>query len=355
MYLSLLTPLNLGSWSLRHRVVMAPVNRLAALPAQATPSAALARYYGLRASPGGLIVAEAAAVAHGGIAQAGTAGMFTPAQVHAWRTVTDAVHGRGGIIVAQLWHAGRLARAEVAGAPSVSASAVAARGPVFAPALQQGPHPVPAALDDDGIDAVIDHYRQAAENAADAGFDGVELSCANGCLADQFLHSHVNVREDRYGGSVENRARFLVDAIQTLTSVWGAGRVGVRLSPQGRINDVDDADPEALMDHVLQRLVQEGVAYVHIMEPGAAGGMQAPTIPLPALQAMRWRNAFGGPLLLSGGFDPRRAEEAVATGCADAVAFGRAFIANPDLPERLAKGLPLAPFDPASVRWGAGE
>lgn len=353
MHPSLHTPLHLGAWPLRHRVVMAPLNRLWALHPQAMPGPASVRYYGSRASPGGLIVAEASAVSPMGIAQRGSAGLFTPAQVHAWREVTEAVHARGGFLLAQLWHAGRLAHSDTIGVRPVSASSVAARGPTFAPARQPGPHQTPVALDDDGIDCVIDHYRRAAENAADAGFDGVEMCCANGCLADQFLHDRVNLRSDRYGGAVENRSQFLVDAVQTLASVWGPERVGVRLSPHGRINDMADSDPHALYAHVLARLAHEGIAYLHLMEPRAAGGMEGPW-PEPA-QALRWRALYRGRLLLSGDFGPDEAAQAVAAGHADAIAFGRAFIANPDLPERLARGIALAPFDPASLLQRPGD
>lgn len=349
MHPSLHSPLHLGIWTLSHRVVMAPLNRLWAQHPEGMPSPASVRYYGARASFGGLIVAESAAVSPVGMAQAGTPGMFTPAQVHSWREVTDAVHRRGGIIFAQLWHAGRLARSEITGTPPVSASALAARGPTYAPALQSGPCQTPVALDDDGIDVVIDEYRRAAENAADAGFDGVEMSCANGCLADQFLQDGTNRRGDGYGGTIENRTRFLVDAVQTLASVWGPARVGVRLSPLGTINDIADSDPAALFAHVLARLQAEGVAYVHLMEPSAGGGMDAPDAGAGPEAHPHWRTLFAGPLLLSGDFDAEGAKAAVEDSEADGIAFGRAFISNPDLPVRLAQGLPLAPYDSSSV------
>jgi N-ethylmaleimide reductase len=352
MHPSLHSPFHLGIWTLSHRVVMAPLNRLGSLQPEGIPSPASIRYYGARASCGGLIVAESAAVSARGMAQPGTAGMFTSKQVNSWREVTDVVHLRGGIIFAQLWHAGRLVRTEINGMPPVSASNVAARGPIHAPGLHSGPGETPVALDDDGIDKVIDEYRRAAENAADAGFDGVEMCCANGCLADQFLHDGSNLRNDRYGGSIENRTRFLIDTVQALSSVWGATRVGVRLSPLGLINDVSDSDPGALFAYLLPRLQDEGVAYVHLMEPDAGAGWQDAGSGAPAAPHVRWRDLFGGTLLLSGGFDAdggSTAKAAIEDGHADAIAFGRAFVANPDLPFRLAEGLPLEPFDPSLV------
>ncbi|HSI59834.1 MAG TPA: alkene reductase [Ideonella sp.] len=339
--------LQVGAWALAHRVVLAPLNRLLALSPGGVPSPMSLRHYALRASAGGLIVAESIAVAAQGLAQAGTSGIFGPEHVNAWRSVTDEVHRRGGFIVAQLWHGGRLASAVLSGLPAIGPSAVAAAGTVHVPAAQAAPTEAPVVLDDDGIDDVMEQYRRAAENAADAGFDGVEMSCANGCLADQFLHDSSNQRADRYGGPVENRVRFLIDAVQTLCAVWGSARVGVRLSPFSVINDVEDSTAAVLFPQVLLRLQDEHIAYVHLVEPRSGGGLSSASDTPQPLVADWLRASYPGVLIASGGFDGASAQQAIARGSADAIGFGRAFIANPDLPRRLAAGAVLSDLDPA--------
>jgi N-ethylmaleimide reductase len=208
----------------------------------------------------------------------------------------------------------------------------------YAPGPQTELDQTPVPLDLDGIDVVIDHYRQAAENAADAGFDGVEMHCASGCLADQFLQDRTNDRADAYGGSIGNRSRFLVDAVQTLASVWGAARVGVRLSPFGIVNDISDSDPMCLFSRVLERLDGEGVAYVHLMEARAgAGVMKIDSVDTPKI-APTFRSRFSRTLIASGGFGSETANAAIADGVADAVSFGRHFLVYPDLPAKLRRG-----------------
>lgn len=331
-------PLAIGAWQLRHRVVLAPMNRLRADLLTGVPTAEMARYYADRTTPGGLLIAEASAISQQGTAQAGTPGLYTPEHVNAWRSVTTAVHDRGGFILAQLWHAGRLAGTSVSGEAPVGASPIVASGRTYAPAGSDGQLLVPQALDDDGIDRVIDQYRRAAENAGDAGFDGIELHCASGCLIDQFLQASSNIRGDAYGGSIESRVHFLVDAVQAVMSVWNPNRVGVRLSPLGAINDVDDPDPVTLFRHVLQRLDEESVTFVHLMEPRAGAGVidvassQKPEI-LPLL-----RTSWPMTLVASGGFDSLSANKSIARGDADAISFGRAFLANADLAQRLVDG-----------------
>ncbi|WP_457323952.1 alkene reductase [Roseateles sp. P5_E11] len=339
----LFQPLQIGAFRLSHRVVMAPVGRLWADRVDGTATPQMVHHYARRATPGGLIVAEATAVSREAVAQPGTPGLFTAQQVNAWRTITDAVHKRRGIIVAQLWHAGRLAQPPN-GLPPGGPSPIAASGRVFTPAARSAPPTSPREIDENGIDQVIDEFRLAAENASDAGFDGVEMHCANGCLADQFLHSGSNHRTDGYGGSFEKRTNFLIDVVQTLTAVWGADRVGVRLSPFGVINDVADDAPMALFDHVLGRLRTEGIAYLHLMEPAAGAGVEAPPAGLPDV-ARLLRSHFDRILIASGGFDAPRANALLQEGFADAVSFGRSFIANPDLPSLLAEGAELQAFD----------
>jgi N-ethylmaleimide reductase len=331
---------------------MAPISRLRAAGGDGTATSQMAHYYARRASRGGLIVAEASAISPQAVGQPGTPGMYGPGHVNSWGAITDVVHEQGGLIVAQLWHSGRLARSAISGQTPVSASRLAARGSTYAPALHRDPSEIPRALGEDEIETVIDQYRQAAENAADAGFDGVELHCANGCLADQFLQDGTNHRSDGYGGSIENRSRFLIDAIQALTSVWGPSRVGVRLSPFGAINDIDDSDPVALFSHVLGRLQDEGIAYVHLMEPRAGAGL-IEISPCTAPQITRiLRPRFSGVVIASGNFDVKNAQAAITDGIADAIAFGRPFIANPDLPRKLAQGLPLDTPDPENYFRG---
>jgi len=336
---SLFTPLSVGAWNLSHRVVMAPMSRLWAHPDDACATPRMAAYYAQRATRGGLIVAEACAVCAAGLPQRGVAGLFSAHHVNSWRFVVDQVHREGAFILAQLWHAGRLVRPLESGCHPVGASAIAAKGTTYAPRMDASPAAVPQALSDAAIESTIDQYRQAAENAADAGFDGVELHGASGCLIDQFLHGSTNHRDDAYGGSIEGRANFLVDAVRALRSIWGSERVGVRISPFGRLNDVHDSDSHALFDHVARRLRAEGVAYVHVLEPRAGAGVIAPlegraATPISSLI----RSAFDGVVLASGGFDAEGALQALQAGAADAIAFGRAFIAHPDLPARLKWG-----------------
>ncbi|CAN7772836.1 alkene reductase [Variovorax sp. LjRoot290] len=340
------TPLQIGPWALSHRVVMAPFSRLLASAPEGVPSPALQRHYAMRASKGGLIVSESIAVAPAAVAQHGTAGIFATDQVNAWKSVTDEVHRQGGYMVAQLWHGGRLASPRLTGLPAIGASAIALPATIHAPGAQRRSAEPPLVLDDDGIEEVIDQYRRAAENAADAGFDGVEMCCANGCLADQFLHSGSNVRTDRYGGPTENRVRFLIDAVQSLASVWGSSRVGVRLSPLGAINGTFDAAPELLFPHLLRRLHEESLAYVHVAEPRALGGFDHGAAAHEALVVDWLRPSYPGVIVASGGFDGASASAVIERGAADAVGFGRSFAANPDLPERLLTGGPLKVADP---------
>ncbi len=337
----LFQPLSVGPWTLQHRIVMAPLGQLRARALDGAATAEMSKFYADRATPGGLIVAEASAVSLQGTGQRGMPGLYSSAQVNSWREAARAVRAAGGFIVAQLWHGGRLARASASGLPVVSASAIAARGPTYAPSLQSDQSEQPLELDEEGIETVVDQYRQAAENAADAGFDGVELHCANGCLVDQFLHDGVNRRLDAYGGSAERRVRFLVDTVQALASVWGSERVGVRLSPFGQINDVRDSDPQQLFRMVIEVLQAERIGYIHVMEPRAGGGLvevRPDTVPEVGKLLRPW---FSGVLIASGGFDAAEANMAVKGSVADAISFGRAFIANPDLPSRIANGRTL--------------
>ena len=348
---SLFSPLNVGPYDLAHRVVMAPLTRMRA-GAGNVPNELAPEYYGQRASAGGLIIAEATQVTPYGQGYPATPGIHSPVQVESWRKVTDAVHAKGGVIFLQLWHVGRSSHSSFQpnGELPVAPSAIAIRSQSsLTPEWKQVPFETPRALEIDEIPGIIQAYREAACNAMAAGFDGVELHGANGYLIEQFLHSRSNRRTDIYGGSVENRTRLLTEVAAALIDVWGADRVGVRLSPFGTYNDVGDADPIGLYSHALSCLAELDVAYVSLIETRSDAGM---AIDAPqAVDQLRpfWRKA----LILAGGFTGELADEAIRSGRADAVAFGRQFIANPDLPLRLRLGAPLNAYD-RSTFYGGG-
>ena len=326
----LFTPVTIGVFALPNRVVLAPMTRVRA-DAEGRVQPMTAEYYAQRAS-GGLLVTEATQVLPNGKGGLGTPGLHSPEQVAAWRTVTDAVHARGGRIVVQLWHTGRAAHPSFlpAGEEVVSASPIPISGEVFTPAGRV-PYATPRALTLDEIPRYVQAFADAARNAVAAGFDGVEVHGANGYLLDQFLRDGSNRRTDGYGGSVENRARLLLEVTRAVSAAIGADRVGVRLSPTGGYQDMVDSDPAGTFGYVARELGHLGIAYLHLMEVDDAG--RALT---PALAA-----AFGGAVIVASGYDRARAEAAIASGVATAVAFGVPYLANPDLPERLRDGAPL--------------
>lgn len=348
---SLFSPLQFGSYKLAHRVVMAPLTRMRAGPGN-VPNRLAPEYYGQRASAGGLIIAEATQVTPYGQGYPATPGIHSPAQVEGWKKVTDAVHANGGIIFLQLWHTGRSSHSsfQPQGVLPVAPSAIAITGQSsLTPEWKQVPYETPRALALDEIPGIIEVYREGARNAMAAGFDGVELHGANGYLLEQFLHGRSNQRTDIYGGSIENRARLLIEVTEAATEVWGPERVGVRLSPFGTYNDVGDADPIGLYSHVLSRLSELEIAYVSLIEARSSAGME-----IDAPQAVdQLRPFWTRPLILAGGFTGKSAEEAIRSGRADAIAFGRHFIANPDLPLRLKHGAPLNDYD-RSTFYGGG-
>jgi N-ethylmaleimide reductase len=347
--MDLFTPWQLGPHTLTNRTVMAPLTRCRAGEGLA-PGAMNARYYEQRASAG-LIVSEATQISPQGIGYPGTPGMYTEAQVAGWRLVTDAVHAAGGRIFSQLWHVGRSSHNayQVGGVAPVSSSAVAIRGNIQTPHGMQ-PYPVPRALELDEIPGVIDQYRQAAKLALAAGFDGVELHGANGYLPDQFLRDGVNQRTDAYGGSVQNRARFHLEATKALIEVWGADRVGVRISPSGTFNDMSDSNPRETFGYLTEKLNDLGIVYLHVVEMLAKdvkhGGSDLPI--------SYFRSLFRRALIANGGYTLERSQQTLAAGDADAVAFGVLFIANPDLPERFRRGAELNTPDPKTF-YGGGE
>ncbi|HEX4963182.1 MAG TPA: alkene reductase [Thermoanaerobaculia bacterium] len=343
----LLTPVKLGPYTLRNRAVMAPMTRNRAQEAQ-VPAPYSATYYAQRASAG-LIVTEGSQVSPQGIGYPNTPGIHSEEQVAAWKKVTSAVHERGGRIFLQLWHVGRISHPSLqpGGALPVAPSAVAAEGTVF---TYTGPQPfvTPRALEIDEIPGIVEQFAHGARQALEAGFDGVELHGANGYLIDQFLRDGTNHRTDAYGGSLENRVRFLVEVVAAVVGVWGADRVGVRLSPTGTFNTMSDSDPVATFSHAAQALDRFGLAYLHVVEP-VSGPMATPGAPevAPAI-----RQVFHGPLILNGGYDLATADAAIAAGQADLISFGQPFLANPDLPERFAEGAPLNAPDYATFYMG---
>src|SRR5579863_2436121 len=338
---ALFSPLQMGPYRLHHRVVMAPLTRMRAERTSFAPRALNAEYYGQRATPGGLIIAEASPVMASGRGNPGTPGIYSEQQIEGWRAVTDAVHAKGGLIFLQLWHVGRVSHSsfQPGGALPVAPSAVPITGNGMLAMTADGkmaPYETPRALETEEVEQVVEAFRQAAKNAKEAGFDGVELHGANGYLLEQFLQSHTNLRTDQYGGGIENRARLLLEITQAAIDVWGAGRVGVRLSPYGIANGSGEADPMPLYTHVVKALDALGLAYLHFIEPRSSGAGRAEVNWQDVPSAMvLFRPLWRGILISAGGFTGDTAEAAVAQGHADAVAFGRIFISNPDLPRRL--------------------
>jgi N-ethylmaleimide reductase len=354
---SLFSPLQIGPYHLKHRVMLAPLTRLRAAKPSLAPRMLNAEYYAQRATPGGLLIAEASPVMATGFGNPGVPGIYSDAQTAGWREVVDAVHAKGGIIFLQLWHVGRVSHSsyQPGGVLPVAPSAVAipaelktstADGKVVG-------YETPRALETGEIPGMIDAYRQGAANALKAGFDGVEIHGANGYLIEQFLQSHTNLRTDQYGGGIENRTRFLMEVTKAVVEVWGADRVGVRLSPYGIANGSGEADPMPLYTHAIKSLDSLGLAYLHFIEPRSSGAGRAEVNHQNVPSAMvLFRPLWRGKLITAGGFSGETANAAIADGHADAIAFGRIFISNPDLPRRLAHGFPLTPYNRATFYGG---
>ncbi|HEV7504960.1 MAG TPA: alkene reductase [Thermoanaerobaculia bacterium] len=343
----LLTPVQVGPYTLRNRMVMAPMTRNRAVEGL-VPASFSATYYQQRASAG-LIVTEGSQVSAQGVGYPNTPGVHSADQVEGWKRVTAAVHERGGRIFLQLWHVGRISHPSLQpeGGLPVAPSAIAAEGTVY---TYTGPQPfvAPRALETAEIPGIVEQFAHGARTALESGFDGVEIHGANGYIVDQFLRDGTNHRTDEYGGSVENRARFLVEVVEAVAGVWGGNRVGVRVSPTGAFNSMSDSDPVATFSHAAGALDRFGLAYLHVVEP-VSGPMAVPGAPAVA-PAIRQR--FHGPLILNGGFDLATADAAIAEGRADLISFGQLFLANPDLPERFAEGAPLNAPDYATFYTG---
>lgn len=340
--IDLFTSIELGGYTLPNRLVMAPLTRNRA-GAGNVPTPLNATYYGQRASAG-LIISEASQVSPQGIGYPGTPGIHNRDQVEGWKRVTQAVHDKGGRIFLQLWHVGRISHPSLqpGGALPVAPSAIRPAGEaITAGGLQ--PFVTPRALDTDEIGGIVEQYRAAAVNGLAAGFDGIEIHAANGYLIDQFLRDGTNRRTDRYGGSPENRARFLLEVTDAVVGVWGGRRVGVRFSPVGKFNDMADSDPQRLFEYAARALNPFGLAYLHGVEMDADGRN---------FDFRSLRRAFRGLYIANTGYTREKAGAALAAGDADLVAFGTLFIANPDLPARFRQGAPLNVPDQATFYGG---
>ena len=340
---SLFDPIRIGAWTLPNRVVMAPLTRCRA-SAGRVPNAMMAEYYRQRSSAG-LILSEATSVDPMGVGYPDTPGIWSDEQVAGWKLVTQAVHEAGGQILLQLWHVGRVSDPiYLNGLAPVAPSAIAPKGHVSLVRPMKS-FVTPRALDRAELPAIIEAYRKGAENAQKAGFDGVEIHGANGYLLDQFLQDSTNKRTDDYGGPIENRARLMLEVADAVVSVWGADRVGMHLAPRCDSHDMGDSNPAATFGYVAKELGRRKLAFLCARE-----AYSHPEIPALGPELKR---LFGGNYIANEGFTRESADAALAAGTADAVAFGKTFIANPDLPERLRTGAPLNPQDSATF-YGAG-
>ncbi|BBK34126.1 hypothetical protein EDC65_3961 [Stella humosa] len=340
---TLLDPIAIGDFQLPNRVVMAPLTRNRSSGAGRVPNPLMRDYYVQRASAG-LILTEATSVSPQGVGYPHTPGIWSDEQVAGWRHVTDGVHAAGGRILLQLWHVGRISDPSYhAGAAPVAPSAIAPKGHVSL-LRPERPYSVPRALAAEELPGIVADFRKGAQNALAAGFDGVEIHGANGYLLDQFLQDGSNRRTDGYGGSIENRARLMLEVTDAVTAVWGAGRVGMHLAPRGDSHDMGDSDLAATFGHVARELGRRKLAFLCARE-----SVKDPRLG-PALKA-----AFGGAYIVNEGFTQESGEAALAAGEADAVAYGKLFIANPDLPHRFALRAPLNAWNAATFYSAGAE
>jgi len=343
----LFSPITLGPYELPNRIVMAPMTRNRATK-DGVPQAINALYYAQRASAG-LIITEASPISPQGIGYPNTPGIYQQDQVTGWRKVTKAVHENGGRIFLQLWHVGRVSHPSMQPnqALPVAPSAIKPEGEAFTYEGLQA-FVTPRALETEEIPGIVEQYRQAAAKALEAEFDGVEIHAANGYLIDQFLRDGTNHRNDQYGGSLENRARLLLEVIEAVTGVWDTDRVGVRLSPLNPFNSMFDSDPETLFSYVVKQLNPLHLAYLHIVEGaiGVSGNAG------PAFKMSKLREQYRGLYMANSGYDKTRANEALQNGRSDFISFGILFLANPDLPTRLAQNTPLNTLDQATFYGG---
>lgn len=350
----LFTPLQLGDLTLKNRIIMAPLTRMRSKQPGNIPYELNAQYYAQRTSAG-LIISEATQISQQGQGYPATPGIHTHEQIEGWKLVTDAVHKKDGKIFLQLWHVGRISHSshQPSGQMPVGPSPIKPIGKVMTAEWKMAEYETPQVLLIEDIKNILVDYKNAAQNAKDAGFDGVEIHGANGYLLDQFLQDGSNKRTDDYGNSIENRSRFLLEVVDSVVGIWGKGCVGVRLSPYGTFNDMSDSDPISLFKYVLTKLNDRQIAYVHMIEPRATSAGGADMIMETAPNAAElFKPYFDGTFISAGGYTPETAKQTVDNGLADAIAFGRFFISNPDLPERIQKGAELNPYDRSTFYGG---
>ena len=341
----LFSPINIGPYTLSHRVAMAPLTRMRSEPGD-TPGKLMETYYAQRASEGGLIIGEATVASPNGNGYLGSPGLYSDDQIAGWRAIVDAVHAKGGRIFLQLFHAGRQSHVDMQpdGGRPVAPSELDYEGVAYT-ANGWVPSSPARALSEAEVAEMVQEFRRAAERGLTAGFDGIEIHGANGYLIDQFLQDGSNHRTDAYGGTIEKRARFLLDIVRETIAVWGSDRVAVRLGPSGHFGNMKDSDPVALFTHVAKQLDPLNLAYLHLIEPRVLGNSIDETRDQAPVAARLMRQHFHGVIIAAGGFDRESAQAIIAEGAADLVAFGRDFIANPDLPERLRLQVPLNAYD----------
>jgi 2,4-dienoyl-CoA reductase-like NADH-dependent reductase (Old Yellow Enzyme family) len=351
MHDSLFQPLTMGALEAKNRIFMAPLTRGRSTQPGSVPNEMMATYYRQRASAG-LIISEATGISVEGLGWPAAPGIWSEEQVAGWKLVTDAVHEEGGLIVLQLWHMGRLVHPLfLDGNPPVSASATTAPGHAHTFEGRKDYEQAREATTED-IKRIVEDYRHAAENAKKAGFDGVQLHGANGYLVDQFLRDSTNLRTDEYGGGPENRTRFLREVLTALIDVWGADRVGVRLSPNGETQGCDDSDPAAIFGAAARVVEDLGLAFLELREPGPDGTFGSTEVPK---QSPLIRQLYSGALVLNSDYTPEGAVADIDAGRADAISWGRDFISNPDLPARFRLGSAIAPNVNVPHSWyGSG-
>ncbi|MGW9019442.1 alkene reductase [Priestia megaterium] len=350
----LFTPFKLGAYQLSHRIVMPPLTRMRA-NVDGVLSPLTATYYSQRATEGGLIIAEATQISQQGQGYPQVPGIYNNDQIAGWKTVTDAVKEKGSIFFLQLYHVGRISHSsfQKEGVLPVAPSAIKPTGNAFTSSWKREPYERPRALEIAEIHQIVNDFRKAAENAKQAGFHGIEIHAANGYLLQQFLEDKTNQRDDLYGGTIENRSRILFEILDAVTEVFPSNCVGVRLSPFNDIGDMADSNPEKLYSYIISQLAERELSYLHLIEPQVRSGLvEEMNHEAPASVATLFRPLFPGALIISGGFDAETGEQALEDGKADLVAFGRAFIANPDLPKRIELGVSLNVLDKPTVYGG---
>ena len=347
MHDALFQPITMGALEARNRIFMAPLTRGRAADPMFTPNAMMATYYRQRAGAG-MILTEATGISREGLGWPSAPGIWSDEQTEAWKPIVEGVHEEGGMIAMQLWHMGRIVHPVfLDGNPPVSASATTAPGEAHTPQGKQ-PYAQARAMTHDDIKRTVDDYRRAAENAKKAGFDSVQLHGANGYLVDQFLRDKTNLREDEYGGSPENRTRFMREVLEAIIDVWGADRVGIRLSPNGDSQGTDDSNPPATFGAAAKVIEELGLAYLELRQPGPDGTFGSTDVPK---QDALIRSIYSGALILNSDYTAEEAAADVESGRADAISFGRPYISNPDLEKRIASGAPFNPNKDVPKSW----